>query len=53
MLIRIDLDGNNIVKEEIILKDKIGRIRDIEINKKGDIFLLSDEYNSGLWKITK
>ena len=43
----------DLVKEEIILKDKIGRIRDIEINKKGDIFLLSDEYNSGLWKITK
>ena len=38
MLIRIDLDGNKIVKEEIILKDQIGRIRDIEINKKGEYF---------------
>lgn len=39
-------------EEEIIFKDKIGRIRDIEINQKGEIFLLADEPKTSLYKLT-
>lgn len=38
--------------EKIIFKDKIGRIRDIEINKNGEIFLIADEYETFLFKLT-
>jgi quinoprotein glucose dehydrogenase len=40
---------NNFVNEEIIFKDSIGRVRDIEINKKGEIFLIADELDSHLY----
>ena len=32
-------------------RDKNGRVRDVDINSKGEIFLISDEKNSGLWKL--
>ena len=53
MLIRIDFDNEKIIGEEFILKDQIGRIRDLEIDNNGDIYLISDEFNSTLWKITR
>ena len=52
-LIRLDFEDNQILGEEIIFKNKIGRIRDFEINKEGDIFLISDSPKSSLWKLTK
>ncbi len=39
-------------EEQIIFKDKIGRVRDIEINKSGEIFLLADEDKTYLFKLT-
>ena len=39
-------------KEEIIFKNKIGRIRDIEVNSKGEIFLIADEQNTTLFKLS-
>ena len=39
-------------KEEIIFKNKIGRIRDMEIGINGEIFLIADEYNTSLFKLT-
>ena len=48
---RIVFENNQFIKEEIIFKDKIGRIRDIELNPiNGKIFLLG-EY--ALWKLSK
>ena len=42
----------NEVKEDIIFKDKIGRIRDIKIHKDtGKIFFLTDD--GSLWKMEK
>ena len=52
-LIRLDFENNKIVGEEIILKDKIGRIRDFEIDKKGNIYLVNDSSNAKLWKLSK
>ena len=54
MLLKIDIDDeNNILKEEIVLKEKIGRIRDVDVNSQGEVFLISDEPKSYLWKLTK
>ena len=44
--------GNGFKKEEILFKNKIGRIRDIEINQKGEIFLIADEPETNLYKLT-
>ena len=52
-LIRLDYENNVIVGEEIIFKNKIGRIRDFEIDKKGNIYLISDSPKSFLWKLSK
>ena len=52
-LIRLDYENNTIVGEEIIIKDKIGRIRDFEIDDQGNIYLVSDSPRSKLWKLSK
>ncbi|MAH78421.1 MAG: PQQ-dependent sugar dehydrogenase [Rickettsiales bacterium TMED254] len=55
MLFRLDYKNNKIIKEEFIIKDHpdIRRIRDFEIDKFGNIFLISDDDNSSLWKLSK
>ena len=52
-LIRLDYENNKIINEEIIFKDKIGRIRDFEIDGQGNIYLVSDSPKSKLWKLSK
>ncbi len=37
------------VKEEVIFKDKIGRVRDIEIDQSGNIYIIADETDSNLF----
>ena len=39
-------------EERLIFKNKIGRVRDIEVNTKGEIFLIADENNTTLYKLT-
>jgi quinoprotein glucose dehydrogenase len=41
--------NNNFIKEEIIFKDKIGRVRDMEIDKSGNIYIIADETDSNLF----
>ena len=40
-LIRLDFEDGEIVGEEVILSGDIGRIRDFEIDQKGDIYLIT------------
>ena len=40
---------NKFVKEEIIFKDKIGRVRDTEIDQLGNIYVIADERDSNLF----
>ena len=42
----------NIVNKQIIFKDKIGRLRDIEVNSSGEIYLITDEKKSSIWRLT-
>jgi len=62
MLIRLEIENSKVVNEEIILRSckifakpchNIGRIRDIEIDKHGSIYIITDEPESSLWKISK
>ncbi len=49
---KIKFKGNEFINEETIFKGKIGRIRDIKIQKEtGDIYMLSDD--GELWRMYK
>ena len=37
----LDFEDGKVLKQHIVFEDKIGRIRDIEINSKGEIFLIN------------
>ncbi len=45
MLVRLELDGEKIVREERLVKDRIGRIRDVRVGPDGLVYLLTDERN--------
>ena len=49
---KIKFKDDKFINEQIIFKDKIGRIRDIEIQEKtGQIFLITDQ--GSVWKLSK
>lgn len=52
-LYRLEFKDGEIKKQHIIFKDKIGRIRDIETDTNGDIFLINSGSNASLWKLNK
>jgi glucose/arabinose dehydrogenase len=43
MLVRLQLDGDRVVKEERLLRGAIGRIRDVRAGPDGLIYLLTDD----------
>ena len=49
---KVEFKDNNFLNEEVIFKDKIGRIRDIEIQEDtGKIFLITDQ--GSIWRLSK
>jgi glucose/arabinose dehydrogenase len=51
MLVRLQLDGAKVVKEERLLKNALGRIRDVRAGPDGLIYLLTDEANGVLARL--
>ena len=51
MLVRLELDGEKVVKEERLLKDAIGRIRDVRTGPDGLIYLLTDDSDGVLARL--
>ncbi len=53
LLARLKFREDKVIEKEVIIKDnpKIGRIRDFEIDSNGDIYIVSDDKKSSLWKI--
>ena len=43
MLVRLELDGDKVVKEERMMRGAIGRIRDVRVGPDGYVYLLTDE----------
>jgi glucose/arabinose dehydrogenase len=43
MLVRLELDGEKVVREERMIKGQIGRIRDVRVGPDGLVYLLTDE----------
>jgi len=51
-LIRLTLDGNRITGEERLLEDRGERIRDVRVGADGAVYVLTDEGNGKLLKLT-
>ena len=51
MLVRLTLDGEKVVSEERMLKNVLGRIRDVRNGPDGFLYLLTDESNGVLARI--
>jgi len=51
LLVRLEFDGNSIVKEERLLKNEFGRIRDVRQGPDGLIYLLTDAGNGKLIRL--
>jgi glucose/arabinose dehydrogenase len=51
MLVRLELDGEKVVREERLLRNAIGRIRDVRVGPDGYVYLLTDEANGVLARL--
>ncbi len=51
MLVRLKLDGEKVVKEERMLKNTLGRIRDVRNGPDGYLYLLTDESDGVLARL--
>jgi glucose/arabinose dehydrogenase len=43
LLVRLELDGDKVVKEERMMRNTIGRIRDVRVGPDGYVYLLTDD----------
>lgn len=50
-LVRLELDGEEVVHEERLLQGDLGRIRDVRQGPDGLVYLLTDEDDGGLYRL--
>ncbi|SEO80130.1 PQQ-dependent sugar dehydrogenase [Aquisalimonas asiatica] len=48
---RLELDGDSVVKDEVILDETVGRIRDVRQGPDGMLYVLTDEADAGVYRI--
>jgi glucose/arabinose dehydrogenase len=51
MLVRLELDGERIVREERLLENVVGRIRDVRVGPDDLIYLLTDSADGELLRL--
>jgi glucose/arabinose dehydrogenase len=51
VLVRLDVEGDEIVGEERLFEGQLGRIRDVRVGPDGAIYLLTDEDNGRLIRV--
>lgn len=50
-LIRVVLDGDRVIEDEIMLNGKLARIRDVRVGPDGYVYLLSDQPNGAIFRL--
>jgi aldose sugar dehydrogenase len=50
-LVRLTLEGGKVVREEQLLKEKFGRIRDVRVGPDGLIYIVNDDPEGALYRI--
>ena len=53
MLVRLKLDGTKTVSEERLLKNSVGRIRDVRQGPDGMLYLLTDAARGSLLRLRR
>lgn len=51
MLVRLELDGERVLREERLLEGKLGRIRDVRVGPDGLVYLLTDSDKGRLLRL--
>jgi aldose sugar dehydrogenase len=51
MLVRLSLEDGKVVREERLLKEKFGRIRDLRVGPDGLIYMVNDDPEGALYRI--
>ena len=51
MLVRLELNGEKVVREERLLKGQVGRIRDVRVGLDGLVYLLTDERDGAVVRL--
>lgn len=51
MLVRLTLDGEEVLSEERLLRNQVGRIRDVRQGPDGNMYLLTDARNGALLRL--
>jgi glucose/arabinose dehydrogenase len=51
LLARLELDGGQVVEEERLLENVLGRIRDVRQGPDGLLYLLNDQEDGALWRL--
>ena len=49
---RVEFEGNVPVRQEVLLQNRLGRIRDVRTGPDGLLYLLTDESDGGLYRIS-
>jgi glucose/arabinose dehydrogenase len=52
LIARLEMDGDKVVAEERLLQGELGRIRDVRSGPDGFLYILTDDPNGGLYRIT-
>lgn len=50
-VLRVELSGNEVTHQEELLRNELGRIRDVATGPEGYIYLLTDASNGGLYRL--
>lgn len=48
---RLELDGDEVAHEEILLSETVGRIRDVAQGPDGNLYLITDEEDGGVYRL--
>jgi len=49
--VRLELDGEKVVREERLLQGLVGRIRDVRMGPDGLVYLLTDDTEGALLRL--
>lgn len=51
-VIRVRLEGNRFVEDEVMLRGRVGRVRDVRVGPDGLVYLLTDQPNGALLRLS-